>query len=67
MQTEKNFNRIRKVLIGKLEKSKGVVLYSSIDDFLGEEGKRFFDIKGVKSYLRTARGFYKRLNEIQVV
>ena len=55
----KNFDRISKLLKNKIAQRPSIIGFSEhFWAFVGEDGRKFFNKKGMTAYLRTARGYY---------
>lgn len=61
----KNFYRISKLLSEKCAKVNPLLglVSESFVDFITEQGKGFYEKKGVDIYLKTARFYYDLLNK----
>jgi hypothetical protein len=59
----KNFDRISKLLKNKVAQRPSIIGFSeNFWAFVGEDGRKLFEKKGQASYLRTARGYYNKIN-----
>lgn len=59
----KNFDRISAVLRKKIKQKPSIIGFSEhFWAFLGKDGRKFFEKNGQAAYLRTARGYYNKIN-----
>jgi hypothetical protein len=59
----KNFERISAVLRNKIRLKPSIIGFSEhFWAFLGEDGRKLFEKNGQAAYLRTARGYYNKIN-----
>lgn len=57
----KNFYRVSQVLAKKCDPLFGIAC-DGLGDFIGEKGKQFFINRGQKAYMRTARFYWRIIN-----